>query len=194
MKAGVRQLLGLAVAIISFAVTILICALPQWKVLKVQGSGSGDSTVYSRGLWQLCVTDNMYGTRCFIYENAPITQDLKAARALIIIAIIVGFTGILLGVAGSKFISFVPDERKKSKMAMASGVVFFIASLFVLIPVCWITNTINDNFNYERSPGSPDSLKWVLGASIYIGWITTGLWFLGGGLLCSSFLCRDGTD
>ncbi|XP_030602615.1 claudin-4-like [Archocentrus centrarchus] len=190
MTAGVRQLLGLAMASVSFLGSIIICVLPQWRVTKAQNSNSDDFDVLSEGLWKACLSSSTYGsmTQCRIYgsEHRPITEDLEVARALIIIAIIVGVIGILLGVAGSKFINFVPDKTKKSKMVMASGVVFLIAGLFVLIPVCWTTNTISVPLH--------GSLKMELGASVYIGWITAVLLFLGGGFLCSSFLCTDGTD
>ncbi|XP_030601434.1 claudin-4-like [Archocentrus centrarchus] len=196
MTAGVRRLLGFVMASVSFLGSIIIWALPQWRVTKIQGSRSDDFDVLCEGLWKFCVTrtyDSVTECRTYDNERGSITQDLEVARALIITGIIFGFIGILLGVAGSKFFSFVPDDMKKSKMVMASGVVFLIAGLFVLIPVRWTTNTINGNFDSELSPSSPDSpdsLKRELGVSIYIGLITTVLWFLGGGLLCSSFLCK----
>ncbi|XP_005926334.1 claudin-9-like [Haplochromis burtoni] len=198
MTAGVRHLLGLTLAIISFVGTIVICALPQWRVTKIlEQSSIFDSLVFTEGLWKVCGTFSAQILACKKYEETllPISQDLEVARALIVIAIISGVIGILLGAAGSKFMNFVPDERKRSKMAMASGVVCLIAGIFVLIPVCWTTNatttTIQDNYNNFLPHVS---LKSELGASLYIGWITTALLFLGGGLLCSSFICQDGTD
>ncbi|XP_063341083.1 claudin-9-like [Pelmatolapia mariae] len=195
MTAGVRHLLGLTLAIVSFVGTIVICALPQWRVTKIfQQSSIFDSQVLTEGLWKVCSTFSAQIVECKEYEKTllPISQDLEVARALIVIAIIVGVFGILLGAAGSKFINFVPDERKRSKIAMASGVVCLIAGIFVLIPICWTTTTtatIQNNFNHFLPHGTLE-----LGASLYIGWITTALLFLGGGLLCSSFICQDGTD
>ncbi|XP_035761267.1 claudin-9-like [Neolamprologus brichardi] len=158
MTAGVRHLLGLTLAIVSFVGTIVICALPQWRVTK-------------------------------IFQQSSIVAS-QVARAFTVITIVTGVFGILLGAAGSKFINFVPDERKRSKIAMASGVVCLIAGTFVLIPVCWTTiATIQNNFNSFLPHGTLE-----LGAWLYIGWITIALLFLGGGLLCSSFICRDGTD
>ncbi|XP_005452738.1 claudin-9-like [Oreochromis niloticus] len=197
MTAGVRQLLGLALAIVSFVGTIVICALPQWRVTKIlEQSSIIASLAFTEGLWKVCGTFSAQIVACKEYEKTPlpISQDLEVARALIVIAIIIGVIGILLGAAGSKFMNFVPDERKRSKMAMASGVVCLIAGIFVLIPVCWTTNattTIQDNYNNFLPHVS---LKMELGTSLYIGWITTALLFLGGGLLCSSFICQDGTD
>ncbi|CAI5643245.1 claudin-4-like [Oreochromis niloticus] len=194
MTAGVRHLLGLALAIVSFVGTIVICALPQWRIEKIFWESSNVAPqVFIEGLWKVCGPYSAH-TECKEYEEpfVSISQDLEVARALIVIAIIVGVIGILLGAAGSKFINFVPDERKRSKIAMASGVVCIIAGIFVLIPISWTTittTTIQNNFNNFLPHGTLE-----LGASLYIGWITTALLFLGGGLLCSSFICQDGTD
>ncbi|XP_039474088.1 claudin-4-like [Oreochromis aureus] len=198
MTTGLRQLLGLALATISFVGNIIICALPQWRATELLyevdpfESNVTVSQMFFEGLWKFCVTtSSVLLTRCKRYEEirVSISPDLKVARVLIVI--IIGVFGILLGAAGSKFINFVSDERKRSKMAMASGVVCLIAGIFVLIPVCWTTTTIQNNFN-NLLPHV--SLKIELGTSLYIGWITTALLFLGGGLLSSSFICRDETD
>ncbi|XP_005462405.1 claudin-4-like [Oreochromis niloticus] len=196
MTADLRHLLGLALAIVSFVGTIVICALPQWRVTKIfQQSSIIASQMFTEGLWKVCSTFSAQIVECKEYEKTlvPIHQDLEVARAFTVIAIIMGVFGILLGAAGSKFMNFVPDERKRSKMAMASGVVCLIASIFVLIPICWTTTTttIQDNYNNFLPYGT---LKMEPGTSLYIGWITTALLFLGGGLLCSSFICQDGTD
>ncbi|XP_063340755.1 claudin-4-like [Pelmatolapia mariae] len=204
MTTSLRQLLCLALATISFVGNILICALPQWRATEVLyevdpfESNVTMSQMFFEGLWKFCAsTSSVLLTRCKRYEemHVSISPDLKVARVLIVIAIITGVFGILLGAAGSKFINFESDKRKRSKMAMASGVVCLIAGIFVLIPVRWTTTTttttIQNNFN-NLLPHV--SLKIELGTSLYIGWITTALLFLGGGLLCSSFICRDETD
>ncbi|XP_063340749.1 claudin-4-like [Pelmatolapia mariae] len=189
MVACERQLLGLALAIIGFLGTISICALPAWRVHKFDHqSNIAASEVFFQGLWKVCGTFSAELVECKQYgELVYISLDLEVARVLIIIAIIIGVFGILLGDVGSKFINFVPDEMEKSRTAMASGVAFVIAGLFVLIPVCWTTITIIYVLPHDHGKREP-------GASLYIGWITTALLFLGGGLLCSSFICRDGTD
>ncbi|CAI5643246.1 unnamed protein product [Oreochromis niloticus] len=199
MTAGVRQLLGLALATVSFVGNIIICALPQWRVKEFWReaypfeSNVTVSLMFFEGLWKFCETSNVLLTWCKRYDEtlAPISTDLKVARVLIIIAIIIGVFGILLGAAGSKFINFVSDERKRNKMAMASGVVCLVAGIFVLIPISWTTTSINNNSDQFLPLGFQKS---ELGASVYIGWITTALLFLGGGLLCSSFICRGNSD
>ncbi|XP_041808181.1 claudin-4-like [Chelmon rostratus] len=184
MVSGGRQILGLALAIIGFLGSIIICALPTWKVTAFIGANIVTSQVIWEGLWMNCVTQSTGQMQCKVYDSLlALPQDLQAARALVVIAIIVGVFGILLGVVGGKCTNFVEDERQKSKVAIASGIVFIIAGLLVLIPVCWTANTIIRDF---YNPILTNAQRRELGASLYIGWGSAGLLFLGGGLLCSS--------
>uniref|UniRef100_A0A3B4GSK7 Claudin n=1 Tax=Pundamilia nyererei TaxID=303518 RepID=A0A3B4GSK7_9CICH len=154
-----------------------ICALPTWTVHKVDHQSSNN--VQSEGLWKACDTVSAEHVECKQYGSL----DLEVARVLIIIAIIIGVFGILLGVVGSKFINFVPDEMKKSKIAMVSGVAILFAGLFVLIPVCWTTITITYVLQGDRVKSEP-------GALLYIGWITTAPLFLGGDLIFDFFFIK----
>ncbi|XP_056141334.1 claudin-4-like [Lampris incognitus] len=190
MVAGGRQLLGLALAIIGFLGSIIICALPTWKVTAFIGANIVTSQVIWEGLWMNCVTQSTGQMQCKVYDSLlALPQDLQAARALVIIAIIAGVFAILLGIAGGKCTNFVEDERQKCKVAIAAGIVFLVAGLLVLIPVCWTANTIIRDF---YNPLMTNAQRRELGASLYIGWGSAGLLFLGGGLLCSS--CPPGDE
>lgn len=184
-----RQILGLALAIIGFLGSIVICALPTWKVTAFIGANIVTAQVIWEGLWMNCVTQSTGQMQCKVYDSLlALPQDLQAARALVVIAIIVGVFGILLGVVGGKCTNFVEDEAQKCKVAIASGIIFIIAGLLVLIPVCWTANTIIRDF---YNPVMINAQRRELGASLYIGWASAGLLFLGGGLLCSSCPPKD---
>ncbi|XP_071394393.1 claudin-4-like [Centroberyx affinis] len=192
MVSGGRQLLGLALAIIGFFGSIIICALPTWKVTAFIGANIVTSQVIWEGLWMNCVTQSTGQMQCKVYDSLlALPQDLQAARALVIIAIIAGVFGILLGIAGGKCTNFVEEERAKCKVAIAAGIIFIIAGLLVLVPVCWTANTIIRDF---YNPLMTNAQRRELGASLYIGWGTAGLLFLGGGLLCSSCPPSDQND
>ncbi|KAM7374432.1 hypothetical protein PAMP_007089 [Pampus punctatissimus] len=192
MVSGGRQILGMALAIIGFLGSIVICALPTWKVTAFIGANIVTAQVVWEGLWMNCVTQSTGQMQCKIYDSLlALPQDLQAARALVIIAIIAGVFGILLGIVGGKCTNFVEKERQKCKVAIAAGAVFLIAGLLVLIPVCWTANTIiRDFYNVVLT----NAQKRELGASLYIGWGSAALLFLGGGLLCSTCPPEDEND
>uniref|UniRef100_A0A8D3E060 Claudin n=1 Tax=Scophthalmus maximus TaxID=52904 RepID=A0A8D3E060_SCOMX len=149
MVSGGRQILGMSLAFIGFVGSIIICAIPTWKVTAFIGSNIVTSQVIWEGLWMNCVTQSTGQMQCKVYDSLlALPQDLQAARALVILAIIIGVVGILLSIIGGKCTNFVEEERQKRE----------------------------------------------LGASLYIGWATAGLLFLGGGLLCSSCPPRDDND
>lgn len=187
-----RQMIGLALAVLGFLGSIIICALPTWKVTAFIGANIVTSQVIWEGLWMNCVTQSTGQMQCKVYDSLlALPQDLQAARALTVIAVIVGVFGILLGVVGGKCTNFVDDERQKSKVAIAAGIVFVIAGLMVLVPVCWTASSVIRDF---YSPITISAQKRELGASLYVGWGSAGLLFLGGGLLCSSCPPDEGDD
>lgn len=179
-----RQMLGFALTIIGFLGSIVVCALPTWRVTAFIGANIVTSQVIWEGLWMNCVTQSTGQMQCKVYDSLlALDQSLQAARALTVIAIIAGVFGIILGVAGGKCTNFVDDERQKCKVAIASGIVFIIAGVLVLIPVCWTASTIIRDF---YNPVMTNAQRRELGASLYIGWGAAGLLLLGGALLCSS--------
>ncbi|XP_013872364.1 claudin-4 [Austrofundulus limnaeus] len=184
MVSGGRQILGMALALIGFLGAIIICGLPTWKVTAFIGANIVTAQVIWEGLWMNCVTQSTGQMQCKVYDSLlALPQDLQAARALVVIAIIVAIIGILLGVVGGKCTNFITKEDQKARVAVAAGVVFIIAGVLVLVPVCWTAHTIIRDF---YNPTLLSAQKMELGASLYIGWGSAGLLVLGGALLCSS--------
>ncbi|CAL1573047.1 unnamed protein product [Knipowitschia caucasica] len=184
-----RQMLGLVLAFVGFLGSIIVCALPTWKVTAFIGANIVTAQVIWEGLWMNCVTQSTGQMQCKVYDSVlALPPDLQAAQAMVVIGVIVGVFGIILGVIGGKCTNFVDDERQKCRVAIASGAVFIAAGLMLLIPVCWTANTIIQDF---YNPVMINAQRRELGASLYIGWGSAGLLFLGGGLLCSSCPPRD---
>lgn len=184
MVSSGRQITGIALAILGFLASIVICGLPNWKVSAFIGANIVTSQIFWEGLWMNCVVQSTGQMQCKVYDSLlALPQDLQGARALIIIAIIAGVFGIVLCIVGGKCTNFLEDEASKAKIAIASGVIFIIAGVLVLVPVCWTANTIIRDF---YNPLLVDSQRRELGESLYIGWASAGLLLLGGGLLCSS--------
>ncbi|KAK1787408.1 hypothetical protein P4O66_002896 [Electrophorus voltai] len=189
MVSNGRQMLGLILALAGFVGTILMCSLPAWRVSAFIGANLVTFQIYWEGLWMNCVVDSTGEMQCLPYDSPlALDQDLQAARAMVIIAIIAGISGIMLSFVGGKCTHFVPNEESKAKIAIAGGIMFIISGLLVLIPVCWITTSIIRDF---YNPALVDAQRRELGSSLYIGWACAGLLFLGGSLLCSSCPPKD---
>ncbi|KAG7217594.1 hypothetical protein INR49_021280 [Caranx melampygus] len=180
----VYPMLGFVLSIIGFLGTIIVCLLPMWKVTAFIGANIVTAQVIWDGLWMNCVMQSTGQMQCKIYDSLlALPQDLQAARALTVVAIIAAALGILLGIAGGKCTNFVEDKSSKAKVAIAAGIVFICAGVLVLIPVCWSANTIIRDF---YNPVIINAQRRELGAALYIGWGTAAILILGGALLCSS--------
>uniref|UniRef100_A0A3B5M1V5 Claudin n=1 Tax=Xiphophorus couchianus TaxID=32473 RepID=A0A3B5M1V5_9TELE len=102
-----RQMLGFILAVIGFIGTIVTCALPMWKVTAFIGANIVTAQIIWDGLWMNCVMQSTGQMQCKIYDSLlALPQDLQAARALVVVAIIVSAMGIILGVAGGKCTNF----------------------------------------------------------------------------------------
>lgn len=183
------QMLGIALCIIGWIGAIIACALPQWKVTAFIGQSIVTAQTTWEGIWMNCVVQSTGQMQCKVYDSMlALSQDLQAARALIIISILLGIIGILLAIAGGKCTNCVEDESSKAKIGVGAGVIFIIAGILCLIPVSWTANTIIRNF-YNPMLGNPQ--KKELGASLFIGWGAAGLLIVGGALLCANCPPKD---
>ncbi|XP_017388900.1 claudin-4 [Cebus imitator] len=184
------QVAGIALAVLGWLAAMLCCALPMWRVTAFIGSSIVTSQTIWEGLWMNCVVQSTGQMQCKVYDSLlALPQDLQAARALVIICIIVAALGVLLSVVGGKCTNCLEDESAKAKTMIVAGVVFLLAGLLVIVPTSWTAhNIIQDFYNPLVASGQ----KREMGASLYIGWAASGLLLLGGGLLCCN--CPPRTD
>ncbi|MBN3272033.1 CLD4 protein, partial [Polyodon spathula] len=97
------QILGIALAIIGWIGTIIICALPMWKVTAFIGSNIVTSQIIWEGLWMNCVVQSTGQMQCKVYDSMlALPQDLQAARALVVISLLVSLIALLLSIVGGK--------------------------------------------------------------------------------------------
>ncbi|KAM9359084.1 claudin a [Symphorus nematophorus] len=183
------QMVGTALCIIGWIGIIVVCALPQWKVTAFIGQNIVTAQTTWEGIWMSCVVQSTGQMQCKVYDSMlALSQDLQAARALVIIAILVGIVGILLAIAGGKCTNCVEEESTKAKIGVAAGVIFIISGVMCLIPVCWTAHGIIRDF---YSPMTIGSQKRELGAALFIGWGASALLLIGGGLLCANCPPKD---
>ncbi|KAM3853219.1 claudin-4 [Vipera latastei] len=176
------QVLGIALSVIGWLGTILCCGLPMWKVTAFMGTNIVVAQIIWEGLWMDCVVQSTGQMQCKVYESMlALAQDMQAARALVVIAIVLAIIGIFFSIIGGKCTNCVEDEATKAKVMIFSGIIFLISSIMLLIPLCWTANNIIQDF---YNPMIPESRKREMGASLYIGWASCGLLLIGGALLC----------
>ncbi|XP_007552465.1 PREDICTED: claudin-4-like [Poecilia mexicana] len=189
MASAGLQILGIALGIIGWIGVIISCALPQWRVTAFIGSNIVTSQTIWKGIWMECVVQSTGQMQCKVYDSMlALEQDLQAARALVIISILVGILALLLAIAGGKCTNCIEDERAKTKVCITAGVMFIISGLLCIIPVSWTASTIIREF---YSPFVNNSQKMEIGASLFIGWGASALLILGGGLLCANCPPKD---
>lgn len=176
------QVVGIALAVLGWLAAMLSCALPMWRVTAFIGSNIVTAQTIWEGLWMNCVVQSTGQMQCKVYDSLlALPQDLQAARALVVICIIVAALGVLLALVGGKCTNCVEDETSKAKTMIVAGVVFLLAGILIIIPTSWTAhNVIRDFYNPLVASGQ----KREMGASLYIGWAASGLLLLGGALLC----------
>ncbi|NXN44764.1 CLD3 protein, partial [Rhinoptilus africanus] len=180
---------GVALSVLGWLCSIICCALPMWRVTAFIGNNIVTAQIIWEGLWMNCVVQSTGQMQCKVYDSMlALPQDLQAARALLVVAIVLAVLGTLFAVAGGKCTNCVEDDTAKAKVMILSGVIFIVAGLLILIPICWSANTIIRDF---YNPLVTDSQKRDLGSSLYVGWAASALLLLGGALLCCSCPPKD---
>ncbi|XP_066512163.1 claudin-4-like [Hoplias malabaricus] len=184
-----KEVSGQTICFIGFIGVCLTCGLPLWRVTYYIGANIVTGQIVWDGLWMNCVMQSTGQMQCKIQSSILVlTQDLQAARALIVIAIVVCFAGVLLTFIGGRCSSCLKNESAMAKLVICGGILCIIAAIICLIPVSWsAAYTITDYFN----PLTPATDKREIGGCIYIGWGTSFLLLLGGIILCTSCPPRD---
>uniref|UniRef100_A0A4W5JWF7 Claudin n=1 Tax=Hucho hucho TaxID=62062 RepID=A0A4W5JWF7_9TELE len=104
MASAGLQILGISMAIIGWIGDIIICALPMWKVTAFIGNNIVTAQIFWEGLWMNCVIQSTGQMQCKVYDSMlALPQDLQAARALVVISILVAVIGLPLMVFPSQF-------------------------------------------------------------------------------------------
>ncbi|XP_033952858.1 claudin-4-like isoform X1 [Pseudochaenichthys georgianus] len=178
------QELGISLSMMGMAGTILICALPMWKVTAFIGTHLVVMQVFWEGLWMTCVSEYTGQMQCKLYDALlDLAPDLQAARGLICISLVLGCLGFLIFLLGARCTNCLSHPRFKARVVLGSGAIFCLAALTTIVAVSWSANSIIRDFH---NPRVPEVLKRELGAAIYIGFVSSGLLFCGGGILCTS--------
>ncbi|KAF7218272.1 claudin-4 [Nothobranchius furzeri] len=182
-SAGV-EILGIILAVAGWLGVMVACGLPMWRVAAYIGQNIVISQVIWEGLWMNCSVQSTGQMHCKVHESMlGLPVDLQAARALVIVSMVLSIVGICLSVAGAKCTNCSRDVSSKPRLVVAAGVTFVVAGLLLLVAVSWTAHAIVVGF-YD--PLLEETAKREFGNALYFGWAASCLLILGGALLCCS--------
>ncbi|XP_077063702.1 uncharacterized protein LOC143715808 [Siphateles boraxobius] len=184
-----KEVSGQTLCFIGFVGICVCCGIPLWRVTSYIGANIVTGQIVWDGLWMNCVMQSTGQMQCKIQDSIMrLTQDLQAARALTIIAIVIGAIGMILTFVGGQCSSCLKKESSMAKVLILGGILCIVAGVACLIPVCWSSAvTISDFQNVLTI----ETQKRELGASIYIGWGASACLLFGGIILCTSCPPRE---
>uniref|UniRef100_A0A2K5DFV2 Claudin 19 n=1 Tax=Aotus nancymaae TaxID=37293 RepID=A0A2K5DFV2_AOTNA len=123
------QLLGYFLALGGWVGIIASTALPQWK----QSSYAGDAIITAvglyEGLWMSCASQSTGQVQCKLYDSLlALDGHIQSARALMVVAVLLGFVAMVLSVVGMKC-TRVGDSNPiaKGRVAISGGALFILA-------------------------------------------------------------------
>ncbi|XP_078506753.1 claudin-4-like [Lissotriton helveticus] len=183
------EIMGICISMVGWMCAVTCCAVPLWKVTSFIGNNIVVAQLIWEGLWMNCVVQSSGHMQCKIYDSLlTLPQDLQAARALTIISILMAILGLFISIVGAKCTNCVEDAASKARVMVVAGAIFILSGVLCLIPVCWSTSTVVQDF---FDPEVDESLKRELGPSLYIGMGASVMLVLGGAMLCCSCPPRD---
>ncbi|CAB1315859.1 unnamed protein product, partial [Coregonus sp. 'balchen'] len=179
------QMLASALSLLGWVGVIVTCVLPMWRVTAFIGATIITSQTIWEGIWMSCVAESTGQIQCKPYDSLlALSSDLQAARALTVLAIATGATGLLLAFVGGKCTRFLDEQGGgvKGRVAVAAGTVLIATGVLCLIPTSWAAGAVVQGFYSSTT----DAQRREIGACLYIGWGASILLILGGGLFISS--------
>ncbi|KAF3847343.1 hypothetical protein F7725_020371 [Dissostichus mawsoni] len=179
-----KEIAGQIISFLGLVLVSVTCGIPMWRVTSYIGANIVTGQTIWDGLWMNCVMQSTGQMQCKLNDSVmKLSKDLQAARALVIISLIVGFIGFILTFVGAKCTGCLDKDSSKANVVILSGCLFIVSAVLVLIPVCWSAAiTITDFQNVLTI----ETQKRELGASIYIGWAAAALLLVGGIILTTS--------
>ncbi|XP_074153446.1 claudin-17 [Sminthopsis crassicaudata] len=183
------QIAGLILGFLGMVGTIATTLLPQWRVSAFIGS---NIVIFERiweGLWMNCIQQAHIRWQCKYYSSLlALPPDLEAARALMCVASALSLIALLLGIFSTKQARCTSsNEQVKAYLLGASGVLFILTGIIILIPVSWTANLIIKDF---YNPAIHVGQKRELGAALFLGWTSSAVLLIGGALLCTVCFCK----
>ncbi|XP_029925466.1 claudin-7-A-like [Myripristis murdjan] len=179
------QILGFVLSLIGLIGLIVGTIMPQWKMSAYVGDNIITAVAMYQGLWMSCAFQSTGQIQCKVYDSIlQLDSALQATRALMIVGIIVTAAGLGVACMGMKCTNCGGDDKtRKSRIAMAGGVILLIGALCAIVACSWFAHNIIQAF---YNPFTPVNTKYEFGAAIFIAWAGAFLDVVGGGMLAAS--------
>uniref|UniRef100_A0A8C2I0A1 Claudin n=1 Tax=Cyprinus carpio TaxID=7962 RepID=A0A8C2I0A1_CYPCA len=133
------QILGVALSSVGLLGSIMTCILPMWRVTAFIGNNIVTAQIVWEGLWMSCVVQTTGHMQCKVYDSLlALSPDLQAARASLVLCILLSVFGILLAVVGGKCTTCIENKTSKARVVISAGVFFLISGLLCLAPVFYV--------------------------------------------------------
>ncbi|XP_017292639.1 claudin-4-like [Kryptolebias marmoratus] len=179
-----RETTGQIISFVGLCLAAVTCGIPFWRVTSFIGANIVSGQIIWDGLWMRCVMQSTGQMQCSLTNNVlSLSQDLQAARALVIICLVVGLIGFIVSFVGAKCTSCLKTDQGSAIAVISAGVLIILSAILILIPVCWSAAITISDF---ASPTLTQTQKREIGASIYIGWASAGILLIGGIVLTTS--------
>merc|ERR1712147_72378 len=202
MGMGVLRVIGIVLGLGAVILTLWSMGSPKWSVSVPQTQAGQPITFEAyRGLWKQCYGSGQSGfnTQCNKYTQT-ITQlakyGLVGQRALMVIATIFAFVGLISGVTSSDAVNLAATSGSKSKAAGGAAGMFIVSGLCNLAACSWAASKVikNNDFQFGAggSMGTNKGIVMTLGVGIYTGWCAAALCLIIGVMF--GMTCCSGSD
>ncbi|CAL1601836.1 unnamed protein product [Knipowitschia caucasica] len=177
------QLVGIVLSVLGGVFGALVCAAPLWRVSAFVGGELVIAQVLWEGLWMNCLSQTTGQIQCKTYDSTlALPFSAQASRGLTVLSLLLCLLALMLAVAGAKCTHCMgaTSPSSKTRVARVAGVLFFVAGLIYMVPICWTAYAIIRDF-YDPNIAAP--FKRELGPALYLGWGASVLLLVGGFLL-----------
>uniref|UniRef100_A0A3B5Q2X2 Claudin n=1 Tax=Xiphophorus maculatus TaxID=8083 RepID=A0A3B5Q2X2_XIPMA len=161
-----KEVAGQVISFAGLVLACVCCGVPMWRVTSYIGANIVTGQVVWDGLWMNCVMQSTGQMQCKINDSLMrLSQDLQAARALVIICLIFGFIGFIITFVGAKCTSCLKKDSSNATVVIIGGCLLILAAILILVPVCWSAAVSVSDY---LSNLTIETQKREIGASIYI--------------------------
>uniref|UniRef100_A0AAQ5XI30 Claudin n=1 Tax=Amphiprion ocellaris TaxID=80972 RepID=A0AAQ5XI30_AMPOC len=106
------EILGIILAVAGWLGVMVACGLPMWRVAAYIGQNIVISQVIWEGLWMNCSVQSTGQMHCRVHDSMlGLPVDLQAARALVIVSMVLCIVGIGLTLCFSAIVACPPFAK-----------------------------------------------------------------------------------